>query len=242
MNLGAVLGSGTGRVGIGKTPGSPTRKSLKPVVAILGAAACVAAAVLGGLAIGSNLRSHPGAFAAQSPHRFGLDGEATWAAGARPAPPITTLPDQSGHHFSLAALHGRTVAIVFFDSHCHQECPLEGHALAAAERQIPVAQRPVLVAVSVNPADTRASVRQAIRSWGLAGVAPWHWLMGTHRMLAGVWRAYHIYVGPMINGDIQHTEAIYLIDRRGFERSAYLYPFAPQFVTHDLRRLATGRA
>jgi hypothetical protein len=27
--------------------------------------------------------------------------------------------------------------------------------------------------------------------------------------------------------------ALILIDRRGYERSAYLYPFGQQFVTHD---------
>ena len=67
-----------------------------------------------------------------APH--GLYGQATWAAGAHAAPPITTLRDQSGQRFSLGSLHGHTVALVFFDSHCHQECPLEGRELAAAER------------------------------------------------------------------------------------------------------------
>ncbi len=89
---------------------------------------------------------------------------------------------------------GARVAIEFFDSHCKSACPLAGRALAASERALPAAQRPVLVVVSVNPQDTRASVRAAIRSWGLAGLAPWHWLMGTHAQLAPVWAAYHIFV------------------------------------------------
>ena len=172
--------------------------------------------------------------------RHGMFGPASWAPGVRPAPAIRGLSDQHGQPFSLAALRGRTVAIVFFDSHCHQECPLEGHALAAAERTLPRAERPVLVAVSVNPQDTRASVTAAVRAWGLAGLAPWYWLVGTRRQLRPAWAGYHIYVGPKVNGDIAHTEAVYLIDRQGYERSAYLYPFAPTFVTHDLRRLAAS--
>jgi cytochrome oxidase Cu insertion factor (SCO1/SenC/PrrC family) len=52
-----------------------------------------------------------------------------------------------------------------------------------------------------------------------------------------VWRAYHIFVAPT-SGDIVHTEALYLIDRHGDERSAYLYPFAPPLVAHDLATLA----
>ncbi len=69
--------------------------------------------------------------------RHGLYGDATWAAGSVPAPAIDTLRDQSGSRFALSSLHGHTVAIAFFDSYCHQECPLEGRQLAAAERCAP---------------------------------------------------------------------------------------------------------
>jgi cytochrome oxidase Cu insertion factor (SCO1/SenC/PrrC family) len=168
-----------------------------------------------------------------------LRGQATWAPGARAAPAIT-LRDQTGARFSLSSLRGHPVAIEFFDSHCKAECPLAGRALAASERALPAARRPVLVVVSVNPKDTAASVRAAVRSWGLAGVAPWHWLMGTHAQLAPVWAAYHIFVKPT-RGDISHTEALYLLDRRGDERSGYLFPYLPASVTHDMRVLA-GRA
>ena len=170
--------------------------------------------------------------------RNGLFGEASWPAGKKPAPPIHTLRDQNGQPFSLSSLHGRTVAMVFFDSHCKQECPLEGRALARAEASMPAAQRPVLVAVSVNPADTHRSVAQAIREWGLAKEGTWYWLMGTKAKLAPIWSEYHIQVSPPIDGDIQHTEALYLIDKGGYMRSVYLWPFADTFVTKDLRHLA----
>jgi protein SCO1 len=169
----------------------------------------------------------------------GLSGAATWVEGVRAAPAINTLHDQTGTLFSLASLRGRTVAMTFFDSRCHAECPLEGRALAAAERTLPAAKRPVLVAVSINPLDTPASARAAARAWGLAAVAPWHWLMGTRKQLAPIWRAYGVYVSPHpVNGDIEHTEALMLIDRRGYERSYYLYPFAPRYVASDLLTLA----
>ena len=179
-----------------------------------------------------------GADAAIVRMRNGFYGEATWAAGARPAPQINTLRDQAGRPFALSSLRGHPVAMVFFDSHCHQECPLEGHALARAEAGLPAAQRPVVVAVSVNPADTSRTVAAAMREWGLADAGKWYWLMGTKAKLAPVWQAYHIQVSPPIDGDIQHTEALYLIDRRGDMRSAYLWPFAGHFVTSDLRTLA----
>jgi cytochrome oxidase Cu insertion factor (SCO1/SenC/PrrC family) len=65
--------------------------------------------------------------------------------------------------------------------------------------------------------------------------------MGSHAQLAPVWRTYHVLVAPE-RGDIVHTEALYVIDRRGDERSAYLYPFALNRMAHDLRALARGRS
>ena len=195
------------------------------------------AAGIVGVAAGRLVRSgHPAL------ERTTFRGEATWRAGAHAAPAITSLRDQRGRAFSLKSLRGHTVAVVFFDSHCTQECPLEGRALAAAEQQLPAAQRPVLVAVSVNPKDTPASVRSAVARWGLTGDERWFWLMGTKAQLSPIWRAYRIFVSIPARGDIVHTEALYLLDRRGFERSAYLYPFEPRFVAHDLRLLAAGRS
>ena len=204
-------------------------------------AAVLAIAALVGIGVGAAahlvLGGSSSPAAATTARHGSLRGMATWAVGARPAPAITRLRDQSGARFALRSLRGRSVAVEFFDSHCRAECPLAGRALAAAERSLPAAQRPVLLVVSVNPQDTPASVRAAVRSWGLAGLAPWHWLMGTHAQLAPVWRAYHIFVKPT-RGDISHTEALYLLDRRGYERSGYLFPYLPTSVTHDLRVLA----
>jgi protein SCO1 len=202
-------------------------------------------AIVLGLGVGlgvHRLTAGTAAAPATASTRFGMHGEAAWAEGTLPAPVIDTLRDQSGKLFSLASLRGRSVAIVFFDSHCHQECPLEGRELAAAEQSLPPAQRPVLVAVSVNPLDTPASAASAAKAWGLAAVAPWHWLMGTRKQLAPVWAAYHIYVSPHpVGGDIVHTEAVYLVDRRGYMRSGYQYPFLSQYVTSDLRTIARNR-
>jgi cytochrome oxidase Cu insertion factor (SCO1/SenC/PrrC family) len=135
-----------------------------------------------------------------------------------------------------AAIRSRSCSSI---RHCDQECPPEGHALAAAEQSLPAAERPALVAVSVNPLDTPAS---AAKAWGLASVARWHWLMGTRKQLAPVRAAYHIYVSPQpLDGDIEHTEALYLVDRHGCTRSGYLYPSLPQYLSSDLRTLARDR-
>jgi protein SCO1/2 len=220
----------------GARPLLPGRRGFGRLVA-----GALAAAVVAGVGLGFALHlliGHPAPPQPVTITRNGLDGEATWAPGARPAPPISGLADQSGRPFALSSLRGRTVALVFVDSHCNQQCPLEGRELAAAERALPAARRPVLVAVSVNPLDTPASVRRAARAWGLSAVSGWHWVLGRRDELKPVWSAYRIYVGAPVNGDIPHTEALVLVDRRGDERSAYLYPFNQGFVTHDLGVLA----
>jgi len=205
-----------------------------------------ALAVGGGLGAAVHLLASSGASSSKATasivlKRHGLYGEAQWANGAVAAPQINTLKDQSGNLFSLSSLRGTPVAIVFWDSHCHQECPLMGHQLASSLAQVPAASRPTLVIVSVNPKDTPASAEAAIRHWGLAPEIKWHWLMGTHTQLAPVWARYHEQVAPPQNGDIAHTEAMYLVNRKGFERAAFIYPFKTGFVAYDMKQLAGER-
>jgi cytochrome oxidase Cu insertion factor (SCO1/SenC/PrrC family) len=105
-------------------------------------------------------------------------------------------------------------------------------------RRMEPAVRPALLIVGVNPSgDTPSSIRQAMRKWRLTGPWQWHWLRGTRSQLERVWRAYGIGVEPTTN-DVTHGMALYLIDRRGFERTGYLFPFLPNFVSLDLRTLA----
>jgi cytochrome oxidase Cu insertion factor (SCO1/SenC/PrrC family) len=163
-----------------------------------------------------------------------LHGEAVWSAGRRAAPDFA-LRDDSGRRISLSAQRGRTVVLAFMDPLCRQECPLEGRALGASERQIAPGKRSVVLIVSVNPAATPADGRAATRRWHISGDT--HWLLGRHAQLARVWRAYDITVLPTTH-DIVHSTAVYLIDRRGYERVGLLAPFQPQFVADDLRELA----
>jgi cytochrome oxidase Cu insertion factor (SCO1/SenC/PrrC family) len=158
-----------------------------------------------------------------------LHGQASWPVGARPAP-ARGLPSLIGH----------TSVVTFMDPRCTSICPIEGRQLASILRRLPAASRPALVLVSVNPRATARDALRASRTWQLAPFHP-RWVLGTHATLSKVWAAYHVQVKPT-KGDILHTLVAYLLDRRGDERTAYLFPFAPAFVQHDLARLATERA
>jgi protein SCO1/2 len=201
------------------------------------AALSIAAAAVVGVLLGIGVHRLAGDGSSRSTSLASqLRGQAVWPAGLRRAPALS-LPDQSGRRFALASLRGRPAVLAFWDSRCHQQCPLEGRALAAALQTVPRSERPALVAVSVDPwADTPASARSAIRRFGLAG-SDWHWLLGTRARLAPVWKAYGIGV-RRTRGDIAHTDAIYLIDARGFERAGMVYPFLPNWISADLHTLA----
>jgi protein SCO1/2 len=167
----------------------------------------------------------------------GLHGQATWPAGARPAPDFA-LSDQNGRRTSLVSLRGQDVVLTFLDSRCHRACAREPRSLGTALRLLPRADRPVVVVVSVDPwRDTPGSARAAARHWGLTAAASWHWLLGSRAELAPVWTSYRIAV-RRANSHLAHTPAVYLIDRRGFERAGLLWPFPPNWPDGDLRVLA----
>jgi protein SCO1 len=201
----------------------------------------IAAAAVVGLGIGSVAH-----FADDDPAQGTLalpsfHGQASWKAGEKPAPPIS-LRDHTGSVVSLEELRGRSVLLTFFDSHCDDQCPITGRQLGTILRNLAPADRPTLVMVSVNPAgDTRASIRRAMKEWRLTGPWRWRWLRGTKSELAAVWDNYGISVEPKTN-EIGHSLVLYLIDRRGFERTGYLFPFLPNFVALDLKALGAKAA
>ena len=200
------------------------------------------AAVVVGAGGGALIRVLTGSgTAAAKPSLPTLHGQAVWKAGARRAPNVS-LRDQTGRVVTLASLRGSPVVLTFLDSQCKSSCPIEGRQLGSVLRRLPAAQRPTLVIVSVNhTGDTPAGIRRALAEWHLNG--PWavHWLnASTRAQLASVWRSYGVRVIPKSN-DVVHSLALYLIDRRGYERTAYLFPFLQGFVQRDLGRLAQER-
>jgi protein SCO1/2 len=194
-------------------------------------------AVVGGISMGLVAHVAFGDVESPSPALPGLHGQATWGPGKRAAPPFR-LRDQDGAVFSLAALRGRPVLVTFLDSSCEEQCTVTGRQLGTTLRRLDPEDRPALVVVSVDPTgDTSRSIRRAMVKWRLKGPWRWHWVRGTRSELARVWAAYGIVVQPTTN-DITHGLALYLVDRRGFQRTGYLFPFLPNFVQLDLEKLA----
>jgi len=139
--------------------------------------------------------------------------------GASPAPDII-LKDQNGQTVQLSKLQGKPVVLTFFDSHCpHQECPLTAVGLNRAYKSLGAqASQVTWVALSVNPADTPASVAEFLQHNGVT--FPIHYLLGTEAQLSPLWKAYHIasMPDPTLKGVIDHTTYVYIIDQQGRQR------------------------
>ena len=203
---------------------------------------CVAlVGVLAGLLIGLLSTSHKSAAIPNGP--VGPVGPAaTWAAGAKVAPGFS-LTDQSGKPVSLAGYRGRTVIVTFIDPLCRNFCPLEAKVLDDVVARLPAAQRPAIVAVSVNVwGNARRYLVQDVRKWRLT--PEWRWGVGGSKQLAAVWRAYQIEVldqpktiaGVTVH-QITHTEGAFIVDPTGHQRALYLWPFRAADVTHTLQQL-----
>lgn len=179
-----------------------------------------------------------GTAAAAGPPR--LHGDQTWPPRTKQAPGFQ-LHDLNGGRFSLRRARGRPTMLTFMYSHCREICPLEGAMLGQVERSVRGWRvRPNLVVVSVDPGgDTRASVNRFARRYRWP--AGWHWLEGSRRQLARVWRAYRIDVQGAGNA-IGHGAALFLLDAHGYERSAFAIPFLPTLVAADLRVLERATA
>jgi protein SCO1/2 len=164
-----------------------------------------------------------------------LAGTNVWPADMRPAPPFA-LRDQDGRLVSRNQLRGRVWAITFLDSRCRQACPVVARELATTQRLLGKHDPLVVVMVSVLPDyDTPARVRTFVRQAGLTG--DWHWLLGTQQQLTPVWNEYGIEV---VSG-VEHTAALYLVDRRGDVRVADAVPFVPAQLAGSVRALASQK-
>ena len=215
-----------------RRPGPPTSRVVAEAAAL--------AVVVGGISLVVLLLISPSSRAASPQSSSASQAGLRWTLKSTPAPALD-LPDQNGSMTSIAALRGHVVLLTFLASRCTNLCPIEGSQLALVQRRLPAAKRPVLVVVSVNPADTRASVAKFVREAGWT--TPWRWLLGSRKTLAPVWRAYHIGVrlshGQAVQtgnttirvaGSVVHTIALYVIDPGGHERYGYLPPFRPASV------------
>ncbi|MDQ0188628.1 redoxin domain-containing protein [Alicyclobacillus cycloheptanicus] len=141
----------------------------------------------------------------------------------KPAPGFT-LTDQYGRTFSLSQFKGKVVLLAFVDSECTNICPLTTAEMVNAVQMLgPQAAKHIqMLGVNANPeARSIADVKQYSVEHGMMN--SWHFGTGSVRELKSIWKQYNIY-DQIVNGDIDHTPALYIIDPQGRERVIFLTP------------------
>lgn len=195
-------------------------------LALLTAAVCVLAAVIGVLLAGRD----DGSEAA-----IPANG---WAGATRPPAarvPDFRLTDQDSKRVTAADLAGRPAVFAFIYSTCRDTCPAQVQTIRGAlddlGHDVPV------YGVSVDPAnDTPRSAQAFLLEQKMTGRM--EFLVGARAQLAPVWRAFGI--APQRDGR-EHSSYTVLVDASGRQRIGFPSDKLTQRgLAHDLARLARG--
>jgi protein SCO1 len=128
-----------------------------------------------------------------------------------------TLTDHKGQRVTEAVLAGKPYAMFFGFTHCPDVCPTTLQDMTGWLTKLgPDADKLRMVFVTVDPArDTPAALGEYLKSFDPRILG----LTGGDEEMASMLRAYRVYArkGETKNGgyDMDHTAAIYLMDRRG---------------------------
>jgi protein SCO1/2 len=168
----------------------------------------------------------------------------TWLPEARQIAPFA-LQDLAGRNFDNAALRGRPHLLFFGFTYCPDVCPTTLATLREvyqARGSTELADLGVLF-VSVDPErDTAANLRQylnafshefeGLRSDDPAALKPLLTSLGAIAVRETL---------PDGSYTMDHTAAVYLLDRSGHYRAVFTPPFTAQRLSADLQRVAAAR-
>lgn len=143
--------------------------------------------------------------------------------------PDFQLTDQNGSMISLSDFRGKVVVLTFMDSKCADTCPLTAVHFREAYRQFDQdeTKQVVFLGVNVNVEENAvADVLETTQAWRLDEIPSWHFLTGSHEVLAPVWKDYGVVAEHNPDGNsMMHTPGTFLIDPLGQERWYISTPF-----------------
>lgn len=177
------------------------------------------------------LSDRPGSNAATAPRHAQFDG-GTLPPGLRAAD--FSLTDQHGHRITLSSYQGHVVVLTFIHSLCHDTCPFMVEQIKGALNSLPVHLSVPAIGVSVAPAeDSPANRRNFLRRHELDGRLAF--LNGPPATMRRVWHSYAI---QPVEGPLDHSTFVLLIDKRGIERVGFpADQLTPEGLAHDIRVL-----
>ena len=137
--------------------------------------------------------------------------------------PSFALIDQAGQKFNFKPASGKVVLVTFVYTTCPDVCPLFSAHFAAIQRALDEERREdyLLLSISTDPKRDTPAKLQAYAKAFKADVKHWHFLTGSQKDLAEVWKIFGVSVKDHGNGQIQHTNLTTLIDAKGIRRVDY---------------------
>jgi protein SCO1/2 len=157
--------------------------------------------------------------------------------GGTPAPNFQ-LKDQFGNTTSLAQFKGKPVVLTFLYTHCPDVCPLTAEKIHTTMQSLGSnAQHIAVLAVSMDPkGDTTATAQNFANVHKLGN--NFYFLIGTHNELAPVWASYSVDAqAATSSGTVNHSSAIYVIDKQGNEQVLLDKDFSSSQLASDLEIL-----
>ena len=148
-----------------------------------------------------------------------------------------TLTNQDNQRFSLQDVRGRPVLMFFGYTSCPDMCPLTMSRITGALSRVGrPASEVVTLFVSVDPKrDSPAVLKDYMRSFSTPLVG----LTGTEEEVARVASAYHASYEIVQTGTpnylVNHTSAIFLIDRQGRLRQYFKFDEKPDALAAALK-------
>jgi protein SCO1/2 len=136
--------------------------------------------------------------------------------------PTFRLIDQTGKGFRSEDLKGKAALITFLYTNCTTVCPVLMTQFLGIQKAVGnrVGSDLRFVTITVDPErDTPQEFRRFAAKWK---VGPgWTFLTGSPEDIAKVAKAYGVAYRKRSDGEIEHSNMTYLVDRKGMLRSAY---------------------
>lgn len=181
-----------------------------------------------------SLRNGAGSAATSHPASSSTNLQGT-NLGSTPAPDFL-LKDQSGNAISLSQFKGKPVVLTFLYTHCPDVCPLTAEKIHTTMQSLGSnAQHIAVLAVSMDPKGDTAAAAQNFASVHKLGNY-FYYLIGVRNQLAPVWASYSVDAqAATSSGVVNHSSAIYIIDKQGNERVLLDNGFSPGQLATDLK-------